>query len=155
MKGTPQYQTQECQCGTVIRRRSWSQPGQGSSGCFSLPTGWLQAGDLTSQILHLQNAESLWGLAKLYVNHPAQCLAHVNPRVILVGVVAVAHAKEISLETGNRFVLLRKSLNLLFTSFCMKRIIFWNVEDVHSFTSCQNVSHVAICACRVCASLQG
>ena len=30
----------------------------------------------------------------MYVNHPTQCLAHVNPGLILVDVVAAVNAKE-------------------------------------------------------------
>lgn len=77
-----------------------------------------------------------------------------NQRLILIAGVVV-NTKETGLKTGNRFVLLRRSLDWLFRSLCVSCIVLWNIEDVHSFIALIKICHVTIWTCRVCACLGG
>lgn len=56
----------------------------------------------------------------MYVNHPAQSLAHIIPLTkgeSFIAVVVVVNAKEIGLKTGNRFVLLSSGMDSLLRRF--------------------------------------
>lgn len=54
----------------------------------------------------------------MYVNHPAQSLAHIIPLTKGESFIAVVvNAKEIGLKTGNRFVLLSSGMDSLLRRF--------------------------------------